>query len=283
MNPFDMRGPQFLAFYTVFAVVTIVVVAMLRRRRELADGGYRGTPLHDPYAIAYLRGGKNELLRVTVVSLVDRGLLSVLHDRVQTTTVGRETMARRRIERDVLVFCIGGCEPKELFASPTFDVATAELDFELSEMRLLPDDEIEAARRSLFFGATAVLLLVSIAKVVVALSRGRTNIGLLLLLTFFAVLGTRAVVFRRRTARGDAFLSELRNLFGSLKLRAPQIAPGGATSELTMLVAVWGVVALPGETFGWSSRLFPRAQHDGGSGSGSCGSSCGSGCGGCGG
>ncbi len=33
--------------------------------------------LADPYLIAYLRGGKNEALRVATVSLIDRGMLTV--------------------------------------------------------------------------------------------------------------------------------------------------------------------------------------------------------------
>lgn len=277
MNPFDWRGPQFLLFFVVLAIVVAVVARIMRNRRELEMQGYRGTPIHDPYAIAFLRGGTNELVRVAVVSLVDRGLLWVRDEQVVTTDVGRSALVRRRIEKDVLDLCKTPCEAKELFAFG-FQIAAAEIELELKQMGLLPDDAIKAARRKLFWSASAVLLFFSVVKIAVALSRGRTNVGLLMFLTPFALLLVHHVVVQGRTARGQAFLAELRNLFQSLKLRAGQLAPGGATSEVAMLVGVFGLGALPPQQFGWSEKLFKKATSD--SSGGSCGSSCGSGCGG---
>ncbi|HYC89049.1 MAG TPA: TIGR04222 domain-containing membrane protein [Thermoanaerobaculia bacterium] len=277
MNPFDWRGPQFLVFFVVLAIVVLIVTRVLRRRREMEEQGYRGTPIHDPYAIAFLRGGKHELVRVGVVSLVDRGLLSVLGERVVTTEVGRSTRVRRRIEQELLTFCETPREATALFAPGVFDAVAGELEGELTGMGLLPDERTKAARWQLCRGAAAVLLFVSVTKIVVALSRGRTNIGLLILFTVAALLLLRPVVLLGRTARGDAFLEELKNLFRSLKLRAGQLRPGGATSEVAMLAAVWGVGALPAEGFGWRDHLFKKSAANSGS---SCGSSCGSGCGG---
>src|SRR5262244_1558246 len=73
MNPFDLRGPEFLFFYFCFSLVVIAAIAILRRRAE--SGPAPKIDLGDPYLIAYLRGGENEALRVAVVSLVDRGML----------------------------------------------------------------------------------------------------------------------------------------------------------------------------------------------------------------
>lgn len=287
MNPFDLRGPQYLVFYIVVALATIVVFRMLRRRRELEADGYHGSPITDPYLIAFLRGGKNELVRVATVSLVDRGLLSVSHDQLQTTTVGRESAVRKPIERAVLDHCVSQRQPHELF-EPKYDAEVAPIEQELAKMRLLPDDTIKAARRSLFLRGAAVLLFFAGAKIAIALSRGRSNVGFLILLCFFALLVFSGSVFQRRTARGDLFMKEVENLFRSLKLRAPQIQSGGATSELAMLTAVWGVGALPRDRFAWASQLFPKSTA-GDSSSSSCGSSsssscssssCGGGCGG---
>ena len=280
MNPFDWRGPQFLLFYIVLSIAVFVAVRWLRNRRELMDGaGYRGTPMHDPYAIAFLRGGKHELLRVAVVSMVDRGLLSAKNDQLETTTVGRGTKPRRLIERELLDFCAIRREPKELFSGAAFDVAAGEIEHELAEMRMMPDEETTAARWKLFYRGAAVLLFFSVLKIVVALARGRGNIGFLIILSAIALIVLERVAVRGRTARGDAFLKEMENLFRSLKLRAAQLQPGGATSEVAMLAAVFGVTALPRNQFAWSSQLFPQAS-SGASSSGSCGSSCGSSCGG---
>lgn len=289
MNPFDLRGPQFLLFYLVLAVVTVVAIRILRRSRE-SDIPSRGSPLNDPYAIAFLRGGKNELIRVAAVSLVDRGLLSVQHDRLQTTTVGRGASARKPIEKEVLDYCASPREPRELFA-PDFAAAVTPYEQDLSRMRLLPDDAIKDVRRTLFLAGMAVLLFFAVTKIGVALSRGRGNVIFLIVLCGLALLALRGAAYPRRTHHGDLFLREVENVFRSLKLRAPQIQAGGATTELAMLAAVWGVTALPRERFSWASQLFPRA--DTSSTSSSCGSSCGSssscgggcgggGCGGCG-
>ncbi|HYI07661.1 MAG TPA: TIGR04222 domain-containing membrane protein [Thermoanaerobaculia bacterium] len=299
MNPFDLYGPQFLFFYIVLTAVVILVARLVRRSGEMEPGSYGASPLTDPYSIAYLRGGKPELVRVAVVSLVDRGLLSVQHDRLQTTAIGRSAGARKEIEKEVLTLCIAAREPKELFESAAFDWAAAKYETELEKMRLLPDDEAKARRRTLYMGAVAVLAFFAVTKILVALVRGRTNVILLIILATLALIFSWKAIHARRTARGDAFLSEVRNVFHSLKLRAPQIRPGGATTELAMLAAVFGVSALPLEHYPWRQRLFPRASaaadSSSGSSSSSCGSSrgsscgsscgggCGGGCGGCGG
>lgn len=293
MNPFNFYGPLFLLFYIVLAAVTIFVVKRLRARSELRELPYSETPWNDPYRIAYLRGGKSELLRVAVVSLIDRGLLSVQNDKVQTTIVGRESSARKTIERAILNYCRTTREPKELFATHELDAGHAEYEKELARMRLLPDAETNVQRRTLFLQATALLLFFSLGKIFVAFSRGRYNVIFLIILTVLALVLLKKAAFPRLTSRGEVLLENVKNLFASLQVRAPQIRPGGASAELVMLVAVFGVGALPRENFVWAQQLFPRADSTSSIGSSSsCGSSCGSsscgggcggGCGGCGG
>jgi uncharacterized protein (TIGR04222 family) len=294
MNPFDLRGPEFLLFYAGLLIVTLAVVGRLRQRGELEDAPYSDTPWNDPYRIAFLRDGRNELLRVVVVSLVDRGLLAFENDRVQTTDVGRGAGARKRIEREVLDFFATPRKASDLFEKAHFKDATAEYDAELSRMRLLPDAELNARRRRLFYAGAAVLLFFSLVKMGVAIARGRTNLLFLIILTFIALVFLTKTTHPRLTQRGKVLLENVRNLFAALKVRAPQIRPGGASSEAVMLAAVFGLSALPGENFVWTRKLFPKTDSTASSSSGSscssssCGSSCGGGgcgggCGGCGG
>jgi hypothetical protein len=65
MNPFDLPGPQFLVFYGVLATLTILAAALATRQAE--NGVPPRVNLSDPYGIAYLRGGKNEALRLATV------------------------------------------------------------------------------------------------------------------------------------------------------------------------------------------------------------------------
>ena len=55
MNPFDLRGPEFLFFYFLLAGSVILGVIWLRELME--RGPTPQVSLDDPYFFAYLRGG----------------------------------------------------------------------------------------------------------------------------------------------------------------------------------------------------------------------------------
>ena len=75
MNPFDLRGPEFLVFYLFLSAIVIGAVFLLRHVGEKDQAAK--PPIDDPYLIAFLRGGAGEALRVTALSLFDRGLLVI--------------------------------------------------------------------------------------------------------------------------------------------------------------------------------------------------------------
>src|SRR5262244_3636151 len=78
MNPFDLSGPAFLAFYSV---VAIILVLALKLAIDAGEGGVPPSlPLGDPYQIAWLRGGTAEAARIAVLALTDRRLLAVFGD-----------------------------------------------------------------------------------------------------------------------------------------------------------------------------------------------------------
>jgi hypothetical protein len=73
MNPFELPGPQFLAFYAMLGAAVLFAVYVLKQGAE--GGAPVRLPSTDPYLIAYLRGGAYETVRLGVVVLVDRQLL----------------------------------------------------------------------------------------------------------------------------------------------------------------------------------------------------------------
>src|SRR5258708_14714840 len=81
MNPFDLTGPKFLEFYLALAVIVLVAFRWGLRRAE--SGEPPELPLHDPYQIAYLRGGAAETARIAVMSLIDRRLLEVTGNEIE--------------------------------------------------------------------------------------------------------------------------------------------------------------------------------------------------------
>lgn len=288
INPFNLRGPEFLVFYLVFALAVLTWLYVTLRSGE--PEGRRDMIMDDPFLIAYLRGGKNEALRVATISLIDRGLLTIVDNNCLRAGKGSAALARRPIEKELLAHYQSAALPSiEAFSDKTLERICEPYETRLVEMGLLPDAGIKAARQGRRLLAAVVLAGVAAAKIAIALSRGRTNIGFLLAM---AIIGG-ALVFmidRRLTAAGQALLDDLRSLFAGLKEKSLEIRAGGATTELAMLIAVFGIGALPAHMGDQFEKLYPKAASSWDSSS-SCGSSCGSsscgggggGCGGCGG
>jgi uncharacterized protein (TIGR04222 family) len=289
MNPFTLTGPQFLLFYVAFAVATVWVVTRMRKSAE--GGDPMRVSLTDPYAIAYLRGGPNEALRVASVALVDRGLL-VPSDKTLQTKKGAH--AQNHLEATLLEKFRNSGAATSIFTDKSLEAATEPVRSSLVDLGLFPGPAENAARTRVFVLGLGVLWAVSGARLLQAFSRGRHNVAFLVILSVFAAIALAAAAFPRRTERGDRLLADIRTLFSGLKGRASSLRPHAGSSEVALLAAVFGVGLLPATGFDWAKKLFPKASSAGttssscgsscGSSSGSsCGGGCGGGCGGCGG
>jgi uncharacterized protein (TIGR04222 family) len=292
MNPFDLRGPQFLLLY---AVVGVAVLAALAGIRILREGGPVRVRLTDPYLIGCLRGGVPEALRLVVVSLVDRDLL----EHAGTTLTSRPGAAARvvhPIERAVLDRFERTGEASAIFSDPSLAAAAAPLRETLERHGLLPSLALRLERVGRLLLALVVLAGLAGIKIVVALGRGHSNVIFLVMLAALFCLLALGVGLRERTVRGEMALADLRHLFDRLRSRALQLE-AGARDEALLLAAVFGLAVLP-SPWAYAREFFPRAAASNNSGCGSssscgsssgssCGSSCGGGgcgggCGGCG-
>ena len=298
MNPFDLRGPEFLVVYSAFAIGLLVVLSRLRRTRE-GTAPSALPPISDPYAIAYLRGGQKAMLEVAAFSLVDRGLLDVEDGTLRTT--GRSShdarLATDPLDRQILLFFRSKAKAVSMYRDAKFKSVSTAVEERLRRDGLLPNlDTMEA--RSMDFGL-AVLLLVGVAaiKVIIALERGRSNISLLIILAVIACVFTYKVCCPRITLRGKQWLEDLRTLMVPLKSRLGSVAQQLAWKETAMVAAVYGLSALPANAYPFIGKMFPAADSNSstssscgsssssdssGSGGSSCGGGCGGGCGGCG-
>ena len=275
MNPFDLSGPAFLAFYAVLAV--IVIIALKLAIDEAEGGAPRALPLSDPYHIAWLRGGTREAARVAVLSLTDRGLLAVSGDNLINRSTA-QSLAREPIERAILARCAQSGTPATAFLEdPAVERACAPYRARLERLQLIPDAAMRARRYRYLAVAIAVLLAVALGKIVIAFGRGRYNVEFLIILTALGLLAVCLLIRRPRTHLGNRMVKDLRRLFRALRQRAATIHPGAMTSDTMLLAAVFGISALPATGFADFLRVYKKAASSGGGG---CGSSCGSGCGG---
>jgi uncharacterized protein (TIGR04222 family) len=280
VNPFDLRGPEFLVFYCSLGVAITVVVWLVRRIGERGDAP---RPLTDYLEIAFLRGGAAEAVRVAALTLIDRGALSV--EGTQTVVAAKDAARRvtKATERAIVTRVGGAAKMADLLADKAVTAAvTAECEPELVRRGLLPDAAQRASRNWLWLWSAGTLVVVAALKIGVALARGRSNVGFLVAFAAVFALVTFAATHPRLTPAGRALIGDLRTLFAGLKDRASSLRPQSGGTDLALLVAVFGVgAALP--VYPESKKLFPQAgASDGGSSSSdsSCGSSSGSSCGG---
>lgn len=292
VNPFDWRGPEFLVFYLILSACVVASLELVRRALE--SSAPIKMDLADPYLVAYLRGGKNEVLRVAVVSLIDRGLLIANGNTITRAPNVVPNSVRRPVERELLKKFATPGDATSIFDDTGLEIQCEEYESTLKRNGLLPDDSVQTARAFRFFLAAFILVLVGGVKLFLAVQRGRTNVGILIILIIVATIVAAKVAFPRLTASGRAMLDDIQSLYADLKSRAAFIRPGGATVEAAMLAATFGIASLEGADFSYARGLFPRAASSkktsswtsscssgcGISTASSCGSSCGGGCGG---
>ncbi len=255
-NPFDLSGPEFLIFYAILGALTIALLWFARHTSE-ADDAPR-IDYSDPYLLAYLRGGEKEVIRVVTVSLIDRGLLQANDDQLVVVNDNAVNIVRRPVEKALLQHFRFRAKASSAFTSPGILSTCQEYGDALQRLRLIPDESI--LRTRLWRLCAAVILLTGVAalKILIALQRGRTNIFFLVLLAVFFVFIAIRVHNPLRTRRGDALLADLRNLFSSLKGRAAMLRPGGETADAALLMAVFGLGALPSAAFPYAKQFQPR-------------------------
>jgi uncharacterized protein (TIGR04222 family) len=276
MNPFDLTGPEFLVFYLFLASSLLVVLFLLRRSGEPDPS--MPVQLTDPYEIAYVRGGANEVMRLATVGLIDRGLLSVNGSKLQVANPAQAQLVRHPVERGILRHFGLELEASSLFKDYLVKDECDKYASRLTHLGLLGDDNAKKRRMFASMAAVGILWLFSIVKLKLAAERGHRNVGFLILLTLlFTFVAFRITSRVNRTKRGDLFLSHMRSLFEGLRQRASTFIPRANTIELLMLGAVFGMGALPSGAFPHARTLYPRAAS--GASSTGCGSTCGSSCG----
>lgn len=289
LNPFLLTGFGFLLFYFIFALLVNWGLRVTYRNTESGDAPNvpNAPTMTDPYLIACLRGGEKEALRVATVALIDRGLLNASGETLTTKNEDAIKLVNRPIEKAVLKRYSSPGEAGEIFADPDAQAACEAYKKVLTHNGLVADGGTYRKRMLPMFVALGALAGVTAIKIYVAFAQGRHNVGFLIVLTIIFAIAVLVAFGKGRTARGEAMMADLKQLFDRLKKRANTLASGGKTNEAALLAAVFGISALSASAFPFVKQLYPgKGASDSGSSCGSSGSSCSSsscGGGGCGG
>jgi uncharacterized protein (TIGR04222 family) len=288
MNPLALPGPQFLVFYVLFAVIVLGLLYLGRRAYE--TGAIPTIELKDPYLFACLNGGPTEVIRVATVGLVDRGLLQLTGGTAHPAPNMTAQFGQPQIEREVLQYFRGGASVSSAWQNSKLrDVVATNYEDRLRSLDLLPNAATLSRRRVALALAVAALLGLGVIKIWIALSAGRRNVEILIVLMIVATVLATHGWNNYRTRLGDDYLASVRTLFAGLRDRAGSLRPGGATREVLWLTALFGAALLPSAVFPVAAYAWPKPVSSssgsscGGGSSGGGGGGCGGGGGGCGG
>jgi uncharacterized protein (TIGR04222 family) len=309
-NPLaSMEGVTFIVLFIIFNVFTLAIVGILRSNIDDTDKlpAPAIPPRVDPYEVAFLRGGVNEMARSLIFSLVQKGHAEIVpgekEGRIRRTVGPTDTKWLSDHERAALNWLEAEREAKEVFDDATglthaLQQAVAQYEIDLANRRLLVPDEYRSQAKRYALAAVALIVAVGGYKTVVAIIAWRYNvIGAIVITIIGAIIAASMASLPRMTKLGKKYLERLQAAFEDLKYRSqapyigsagsarPILAEGGyaGVDPLLLSVGVFGTGILTGTVFANYNDAFARAQQQQAS-SGGCGSSCGSGCGsGCGG
>lgn len=311
MNPLDLTGPDFLAFYIPYAVV-VFAIAMVAR--WLLKGSLGEEPVlarwrpgvypreGDAYAISLMRGGPAEVARMVLGRLVSCNLLEVSGLLLRRSTPPGTWPSLDPIEtRALQVFdnaVVAAQAEKEV--RDTIEPHLRMLTDDLERQGLIPSPGQRQGYWQICGLALAAVPGLGLVKLLVALMRGRGNVGyLVLLLILFTALGYYLLKPPPRTRFGDQYLDWLKDSHRGL-INLLSSGRRDDLGEMALIAGIYGLGVLPafGPLDSALKQPIPNRggdrKGDGGCGGGGCGSSgggggcggggCGGGgCGGCGG
>lgn len=289
-----MYGPYFLILYSAVTFLTIIIFALIRIRID-QSGRLPVPPIPsniDPYEIAYLRGGLNEMARAAVFSLTQKGLLEIKDNgakKVLTRTRDAARVSTATVEDAALGWFF---IPRESFMVFTKDGLVSVIEpfaedyrRRLGRQQLITDTDMKKQLSLWKWLAILIVLGLGLYKGFAAIMNDNFNVIGLVVIAFVGAV-TITVIGRLPwlTVLGKSYLVKLQNVFEKLKYRSvretaePQSAAAwGVTDPLLLAVGIFGSVVLVGTAYGAHDEMFMRQQGNAGGGCGAGGSSCSSG------
>jgi uncharacterized protein (TIGR04222 family) len=281
-----MRGPTFLL---VYAALAAAICLYLRRRIATAEAQSPGRILRvrDPYEIAYLRGGLEELIQVAVLSLIRRRMLEPVGPLLRTRGSAGGAAVSLPIEKEILEICRDAPAAVKLKQVHSIAASAQTYRAALIDANLLPTAQMQGERNSAAAIAGVFLVGLALAKIWYATAHGHSNVAVLIIFASVAAVVVYAIANAHRTRAGDEAVKHLKTLFERVK-NGPTPSRPDDLNEALLLAAVYGDYAAAGMEQSTWRKLFPqrsdnRSDNGCGSGCGSSGCGGGGGCGGCGG
>lgn len=271
--PFNLRGPEFIGFFSAAWVACMVIAAILRRNARDAPPSASVEAL-DAYETAYLAGGSDLAAHAAIASLVERGVLELDKTSGRLNAMRNPTRGAHALELELFKECDRhdhGAPPARLRS--VVDAHSRRLAEKLEHGALtVPRAQsrrwLQLALLAPAFGAVKIAVGVAYDK----------PVGILVVLCIASTLIALAVFGKRpvRTTAGDAQLEHLRQRAGVTDAGTPALP----ALPIAVAVGLFGVGILANTALAELGTVLSSRSGSGGCGGGGCG---GGGCGGCGG
>ena len=304
----NMEGPAFLGLYAAVILTVLGGAFFAVRSSAGADASDPLVPAApNPYEMAYLRGGEREMAKLALIELARRGYIQ---QRMGSALRGGKAYLKRKTthpsaaelpapQRQIFELVEKEDKPvAKLIASRGFAKAVEGI-----KQEFLPRLEREGLLVSgwtrakvLLAGALTVAGLGGY-KLVVALEKGRYNVGFLILFAIVALIALYSIVNTRLTSRGKKYFLNTQEAYRGETSDVVLDVGAAKPHEMLLQVGLFGAPILfgaSGEAYATMLGLDPKARYgatgcsmgcgsdsSGGDGGGDGG--CGGGCGGCGG
>ncbi|MEZ5392708.1 MAG: TIGR04222 domain-containing membrane protein [Bryobacterales bacterium] len=211
----NMPGPQFLGLYASLIAVALAGAYFAMRASPQGDGLQPVVPSSpDPYEMAYLRGGEMEVSKLALIELARGGYIQ---ERVGTALRGGKVLlgqsegaspSRLSAPLRQIFDLVGGDgkSPGELMRESGFRGAVGQIVARFEPRVQREGLLVPTGRKMAVFLYTAMpILSLGGYKLAVALSKGRYNVGFLIIFTLVALIALRAITSQRLTARGKKY------------------------------------------------------------------------------
>lgn len=286
----SIPGPQYLLYYSVFAVAVIIISKLLADDDGSEDLSIPDTAVYTPYDIAYMKEGTLHVIKTAIFSLWRQKLIEVSGmkaSEARFNLVKNAPPRENEIENIVYNYLKLPATAAEIERD---DKLRREIEKAISagiermKKDRLVKSEADSGRAwqwAAFCGLSTVLG--GAVKIVLGIYRGK-NVGFLVMLTlifFFAGFFT-ICPFSVTTVLGRKFLASSKDKlkWAMDKLKAGNLPEG---FDPALLIAVFGISEMGGSPYELFIDYFASADGGSGGGSGCSSSGCGGGGGGCGG
>jgi uncharacterized protein (TIGR04222 family) len=302
VHPYDLRGPDFLFFFLIVAIMAMLIGFTVRAFARRCDSFDDSDDL-DSYELAYLAGGAGRAVNAAVARLLQAGCLEMTQTRPpMLRTVALDLAGSHPLEQKVSVSAAEDSPVKlRSIHRACFDYF-ADANDKLRKRGLIVSLPAATVGLAIPLLTLLGLILFAVGKVMVGMDRDKPVAFLVILTIFTTIVGL--IAFARplfRTAAGEAYVNKARHQYRELEHRARLRPEELSPHQLATAFGLWGCGLVATGAFGSTLDRYERGSGGfggygttsgcgGGGGSGcggggGCGGSggCGGGCGGCGG